>query len=177
MTFSHNCLTENEAQAQLRQRLAQHPDYPPAAGSMSRSACLVTAALVCFFAGSLPLSMTSGEGTGVWIGVTLVALSIILAGFAWNRHMLETDPAIRRYAIKAEYREASNEDLAWLHGVAKQYPAVGDAVRSWLGAGKGIRERDLRAIRAYTVEQEPIVARRELLQKLRSEVGAPDPAT
>lgn len=174
MMFSHNCLTTTEAQAELHQRLAQHPDYPPALGSMSRSACLVAAALVCFFAGALPLSMTSGEGTGAWIGAALVTLSIILAGFAWNRHMLETDPAIRRNAIEAEYREASNEQFEWLDRVAKQYPAVGSAVRSWVDDAKGIRERDLRAIRAYTVRQEPIVARRGLLQKLRGEVGTVD---
>lgn len=172
MTFDHDCLPEDAAQAEMHRLLAAHPDLPPLVGQWSRSVCLTVLALASFFCGGLILQSAADGAAMHTVGFALVIMSVLLGLAAWFRSEAEAEPRATRATIKADYVEASNSDLAWLNTITAQYPAVASSVQAWLRDGKVIRQRDLRAVRALTVRHEPVVQRQQLLHQLRAGDGA-----
>lgn len=164
MTFDHQCYTAEQAAAEKDRRLSAHPDLPPVVGRWKLSSFLGVVAVNLIVAGFIVARSTT-DGTDMqWIGATIAVCGMCALVGALNRSIHEHDPATARARVEEDFRPADNGDLEWLQTAVARHPSIADAVRSWLQQDKVIRQRDIRAIRAFTVQHDPVAKRQTLLQ-------------
>ncbi|UJJ56792.1 hypothetical protein [Rhodanobacter thiooxydans] len=172
MTFDHQCFSHEQAAADKDRRLSAHPDLPPVVGRLKLSSFLGMVAVNLIAAGFIVARSSTDETDMQWIGATVAVIGMCVVAGALNRWVREQDPAIQRARVEDDFRKADNGDLEWLQTAVARYPLIADTVRSWLQEDKVIRQRDIRAIRAFTVKHDPVVTRQKLLQQLRVADGS-----
>lgn len=165
MKFTHYCYTEAEAQGEAQRLRAEFPDRPLVLGRWSRAGVATTAVFVGVTVVAIGLSI----GVNAF-GATLAIVGGLSAIFSFLARLVigEMDGAYERERrdVMEPFERATNPDLEWLVGEGRKHPEVAEAVRSWVREGKVLRQRDVRAVRAYIFQAEPIKAREGLLAQL-----------
>ncbi len=182
MAFTHHCYTSSETAQHEREELSHFPDRPLVLGRVTRGgaygilAMFFLVAWVAFAAWVDAALADAAAQFNAPIAFTALTLLIVLflaatlACFVANGtdNRLEQE----REDIKRTFAPADCGDLEWLLSKQEEFPEVGEEVRQWVATGAVVRERVMRAVRAYLFTAEPAQRRQKLLEKL-SAASAP----
>ncbi|UJJ60643.1 hypothetical protein [Rhodanobacter denitrificans] len=163
MNFAHEPLTDAAADTELR-ALLRSPDCRILRVGGFRQK--VIAQSMMFIGAVVALAAWFNNATHL----AAVAGLLAVAGVTWTAIVAVHEEYAERWRAKitSEFAEAHDCDLKYLLEMKEKYHEIDAAIRDWTVKGLTIRERDVRAVRAWVFKVEPVRERDRLLRQLQS---------